>query len=175
MEDIIAAERVLLDRLNVVRRDPMSGRRIRVHGDFRLDEVRLVDGRFTVVDLSGDHSLPMSERRLRASPLRDVAEMLRSIDYVAGHSALEAGESRRLWAQWWSRAVGFRFYESYSKTTQDSLLLPDQPAAIDALIESYWIVRALQELHWEMAIRPDWVEIPATGLRRILKAVAPVS
>jgi maltose alpha-D-glucosyltransferase/alpha-amylase len=175
VDDIIAAERVLLDRLNAVRRDPMSGKRIRVHGDFRLDEVRLVDDHFAVVDLSGDHSLPMSERRLRASPLRDVAEMLRSIDYVAGHTALPEGEARRLWAQWWGRAVGFRFFESYSKTMEDSLLLPDQPAAIDALIESYWIVRALQELHWEMAIRPDWVEIPATGLRRVLGEASRIS
>lgn len=153
----------------------MSGRRIRVHGDFRLDEVHLVDGRFTVIDLSGDHSLPMSERRLRASPLRDVAEMLRSIDYVAGHSALAADEPGRLWAQWWARGVGFRFFDSYSKTMQDSLLLPDEPAAIDALVESYWIVRALQELHWEMAIRPDWVDIPAASLRRMLRSAARIS
>ncbi len=168
MRELLAAEHGLLERLKAIRGGRMSGRRIRVHGDFRLDEVRIVEGRFTVIDLSGDHSLPMSERRLRASPLRDVAEMLRSIDYIAGHCALEAEEPGFKWAPWWGRAVGLRFVESYLDAMQDSLLLPDDPADVDTLLDSYMIVRALRELRWELTIRRGWVDIPLDGLRRIL-------
>ena len=168
LRQLVDAERAILGRIDPIRRHRMAGQRIRLHGDYRLDEVHLVDDAVTVVDFSGNRAQPMSERRLRGSPLRDVAQMVRSIDYVAMASAGQVAEERRPWAAWWARAVALRFVHSYLAAMEDSPALPDEPEAVDALLQAFAITRALRELHWELETRPDWVAIPLAGIRRLL-------
>ncbi len=162
------AEPAALQRLDPIRRRQIRGWRIRLHGDYRLDEIRMVDGEFVIEDFSGDRAQLMSERRLRASPLRDVAQMLRSIDYVAIATARAASGRRRAWGPWWSRALAVEFVRAYLAAMEDSPALPDDPEAIDALLGGYALTRALRELHWELAVRPDWLVVALAGVRRLL-------
>ena len=64
--------------------------------------------------------------------------------------------------------VGLAFVESYLTELEDSPLLPDSVGAIDDLIDAFVLSRALRELHWELATRPDLVGVPLAGLRRML-------
>ncbi len=166
--EVVGAEREALRRLDPIRRRLIRGRRIRLHGDYRLDEIRIVDGEFVIEDFSGDRAQLMSERRLRASPLRDVAQMIRSLDYVAVASAVEAPDAKGAWGPWWARAVGLRFVHAYLAAMSDSAALPDEPEAIDALLGGYTLTRALRELHWELEVRRDWAVVALAGVRRIL-------
>ena len=168
LRDLVDSEGAYLTQLGSIRTDRIKGSRIRLHGDFRLDEVHIVDDDFIIEDFSGDHSRPLSERRLRGSPLRDVAEMIRSLDYVALSAALDGTRRQRTWAAWWSRLVGSEFVRSYLDEMEDSPLLPDSAQAIDDLLNAFALSRALRELHWELVTRPDWVRIPLAGLRRML-------
>src|SRR5665811_54955 len=168
LDQLVRSERECLALLDSIRKDPIKGSRIRLHGDFRLDEVHIVDGDFIIEDFSGDHSRPLSERRLRRSPLRDVADMLRSIDYVALSAVIGGTPEERSWAAWWSRLVGSEFLRSYLVEMEDSPLLPDSPEAIHVLLNAFAMSRALRELHWELANRSDWVRVPLAGLRRML-------
>jgi maltose alpha-D-glucosyltransferase/alpha-amylase len=168
LEELIAAERGCLARLGAIRRDRIKGSRIRLHGDYRLEEVHIVEDDFVIEDFSGDHSRPLSERRLRGSPLRDVAQMIRSFDYVALAAALDRSANERAWAAWWSRIVEQAFVTRYLAEMEDSPLLPDSAEAIDALLAAFAMSRSLRELHWELATRPDWVRIPLAGIRRML-------
>jgi len=168
LEELIAAERGCLTRLGAIRRDRIKGSRIRLHGDYRLEEVHIVEDDFVIEDFSGDHSRPLSERRLRGSPLRDVAQMIRSFDYVGLASALDRSANARAWAAWWSRIVGQAFVTRYLAEMEDSPLLPDSAAAIDDLLAAFAMTRSLRELHWELATRPDWIRIPLAGIRRLL-------
>ncbi len=172
LAEILAAERRMLELLDPIRRTPMAGQRIRVHGDYRLDEVHVVDGEFTLVDFSGDHASPLSERRLRASPLRDVAQMLRSLDYVAVVSARRFDAGAAPWAAWWARAVGLEFVHAYLSAMEDSPALPNNESAIDSLLTAYTLTRSLTELHWEVEVRPDWIDVPIAGIRRMLGPAA---
>jgi maltose alpha-D-glucosyltransferase/alpha-amylase len=164
----VQSESDVLTWLDPIRRGVINGSRIRVHGDYRLDEIYMVDGEFIIEDFSGDHSRPVSERRLRGSPLGDVSQMLRSIDYVAMASALDGSPERRTWAAWWSRAVGGAFVASYLSAMEDSPMLPDDPSATDALLNAFAVARSLRELHWELAQRPDFTAIPLAGIRSTL-------
>jgi maltose alpha-D-glucosyltransferase/alpha-amylase len=168
VRDIVQSESDVLTWLDPIRRGVINGSRIRVHGDYRLDEIYMVDGEFIIEDFSGDHSRPVSERRLRGSPLGDVSQMLRSIDYVAMASALDGSPERRTWAAWWSRAVGGAFVASYLSAMEDSPMLPDDPSATDALLNAFAVARSLRELHWELAQRPDFTAIPLAGIRSTL-------
>jgi maltose alpha-D-glucosyltransferase/alpha-amylase len=166
--ELIQAEQSCLARLGAIRRNRIKGSRIRLHGDYRLDQVHIVDDGFIIADFSGDHSLPLGQRRLRGSPLRDVAQMLRSFDYVALATARDRSPNERLWAAWWSRVVGHAFVESYLAELEDSPLLPDSAEAVDDLLDAFVLSRALRELHWELETRPDLVRVPLAGLRRML-------
>jgi maltose alpha-D-glucosyltransferase/alpha-amylase len=168
LDELIASEQSCLARLGAIRRDRIKGSRIRLHGDYRLDQVHIVDDGFIVADFSGDHSLPLGQRRLRGSPLRDVAQMLRSFDYVALATARDGSPDERRWAAWWSRVAGYAFVESYLTELEDSPLLPDSADAVNSLLEAFMLARSLRELHWELATRPELVRVPLAGLRRML-------
>ncbi len=171
LQEIVDAEPSILGRIDPIRRTPMAGQRVRVNGDFRLDGLRIVDDTFYIVEFSGDHSQPMSERRLRATPLRDVAQMIRSLDYVSARAALlriDEDASASAWAGWWSATVSSRFVGVYLETMQGSAALPNELEHVDALLEAYAVTRSLRELHWELDNRPDWIGVAMSGVQRLL-------
>ncbi|MEN8234368.1 MAG: maltose alpha-D-glucosyltransferase [Actinomycetota bacterium] len=168
IRQIVESEDVFLSWLDVVRRRQIRGWRIRVHGDYRLDEIRRVNSGFVVEDFSGDQARQMSERRLRASPLRDVAQMMRSLDYASLVAAREVPAEKRSRASLWSSAVVGEFIRSYFRAMEGSPALPDDPESIDALLRAYAAARALRELRWELSVRPEWVDVPLSGLLRML-------
>jgi maltose alpha-D-glucosyltransferase/alpha-amylase len=161
-------EGMILRSLGTIRRPAIGGQRIRIHGHFSLDELRYIDGEFYVLDLSGDHTVPMSQRRLKASPLRDIAEMLRSLEYVSLSTApvADGGHSRQL-ATYWHHRIGTRFVHSYLAASEGSPALPSSPADIDALLGVFELRKALRELRWELLNRTDWVHIALSGVHRL--------
>ncbi len=169
LTELIASETDCLQRLDAVRRHRIMGSRIRLHGDYRLDEIYIVDDEFVIEDFSGDHSRPMTERRLRGSGLSDVAQMLRSFDYVASAPLLGRSPGEHAWAAIWTRQIGQTFLMSYLTDLADSALIPDSPTGTHNLLNAFMVSRALREVHWDLANRPDWVSIPLSGLRRLLQ------
>jgi maltose alpha-D-glucosyltransferase/alpha-amylase len=173
VDELIASESQILQRLDRVRRVHVSGVRIRRHGDYRLDELYLVDGEFIVEDFSGDHARPLSERRLRGTPLRDVADMIRSIEYVALVSAIGRDADAQIWAAHWAEVVGDAFMDAYMAEMEEASILPDDVDAIDALLDAFLLERALREIQWELTIHRGWASVPLSGIRRQL-AMEPV-
>jgi maltose alpha-D-glucosyltransferase/alpha-amylase len=167
LNEVLSAERAMLAQLEPVRRLTLTGQRTRIHGDFRLDEVLLVDGDFFVPDFSGDHAQAMSERRLKSSPLRDVAEMLRSLDYVSLAAARAHGaDNAYAHAGWWYRSIGEAYVAAYLDAAAGFPALPSTNEGIDALLGAYELTKALREVQWEIVNRPDWIPIALAGLRR---------
>jgi trehalose synthase-fused probable maltokinase len=144
--------------------------KIRVHGDYHLGQVLSLEHDFVILDFEGEPTRPLSERRARQSPLRDVSGMLRSFSYAA-HAALAAegrGDDRRgrlaAWADAWIDAVSATFLEGYFEAARGAPFVPADRGQVQALLELFLLDKAVYELDYEMNNRPDWVHIPLRGL-----------
>jgi maltose alpha-D-glucosyltransferase / alpha-amylase len=177
------AARELLDhqgdleaRIAVVRAHPIDGLRIRIHGDLHLGQVLRVGHDFVVIDFEGEPARPTSARRIKRSPLRDVAGMLRSFQYVARAATaaradqglnepsapLEAAVER------WRRWAEVAYLAGYLETPGIDRLLPTEPTGIVGLLDTLLLEKALYELSYELASRPDWVLTPLEGVLEII-------
>jgi maltose alpha-D-glucosyltransferase/alpha-amylase len=156
----------------------LSGARIRIHGDYHLGQVLYTGKDFVIIDFEGEPARPLSERRLKRSPLRDVAGMVRSFDYatnVAIRRLAEVGaigperrSEAEAWGEFWYRWVTASFLTSYFETTAGSAFLPPSDEEIGHLLEAFLLDKAVYEVGYELNNRPDWAEIPLRGILRLL-------
>ncbi len=175
----LPAEAVLASRAELVgivdAQRPLPGvASARHHGDLHLGQVLLANNDFLIIDFEGEPSRPIPERRARHTPLRDVAGMLRSFDYVrwtALHGAMPgAGDGRRLapLAARWLAEVRAAFLEAYSNATAEARLFPSLSAA-RGLLGVLELEKAMYELRYEIHHRPSWAEIPLNGILEIVR------
>ena len=131
-----------------------------------------------IIDFEGEPARPLSERRLKRSPLRDVAGLVRSLDYAAnaatrrlvevGVIAPERTQAAEQWAGFWYTWATSSFLRAYFETTADADFLPSEPDATARLLEAFLLDKALYEVGYELNNRPDWVGIPLRGILRLL-------
>jgi maltose alpha-D-glucosyltransferase / alpha-amylase len=155
-------------------------RKARIHGDYHLGQVLRADpaeeGReWIVLDFEGEPARPLSERRSKQSPLRDVAGMLRSFDYALrlGIGAQEATDLRQKaslerWAEEWEREVREVFLRAYASAVAGAGIVPEDPEAFRAVLAVFELDKAIYELGYEMNNRPDWIWVPVRGIRAVL-------
>jgi maltose alpha-D-glucosyltransferase/alpha-amylase len=131
---------------------------------------------FVIIDFEGEPDRSVGQRRLKRSPMRDLAGMLRSVDYAAevglrqevdlglvadlATATQRLGEWGRLWTAWVSR----RFLDGYADTAVGQPFLPDDPADRRLLVELFLLEKACYEVRYELDHRPDWVAIPLHAL-----------
>ncbi|AKT37257.1 maltose alpha-D-glucosyltransferase [Chondromyces crocatus] len=156
--------------------------RIRSHGDYHLGQVLYTGDDFVIIDFEGEPARPLSERRYKRCPLRDVAGMLRSFHYV-GASALRRGRVRpedvpalTPWVDAWVAWTSAAFLNGYLPTIRagNELLIPRTAADTELLLGFYLLEKCIYEVGYELNNRPDWLEIPLQGLAQILSERSPV-
>ena len=163
-----AVERQLAEIVDVA--DP--GVALRVHGDLHLGQLLLADPGWFVLDFEGEPVRPMAERMVASSPLRDVAGMVRSFHYAARTGLTERGrdvdpELVDLADQWEARAVE-AFLAGYRHVEGIEELLPASEGDRTTVLRAFELDKAVYELSYELAHRPDWVGIPVAAVRRAL-------
>jgi len=177
-EKVLALEKTVLGRLRVLTQRKITGLRTRVHGDFHLGQVLWTGKDFVIIDFEGEPAHSLSARRLKRSPLRDVAGMLRSFDYAA-HGALDqqvrAGIIRpenltgpESWAALWTAWVSAAYLKSYLAGAARGAFLPADREELGILLETFLLEKAIYEVGYELNNRPDWVALPLRGIIRVL-------
>lgn len=149
-----------------------AGLALRIHGDLHLGQLLLADPGWFVLDFEGEPVRPMAERLEASSPLRDVAGMVRSMHYAARTALTERGrdvdpELVDLADLWEARAVE-AFLAGYRHVEGIDALLPASEADRAAVLRAFELDKAVYEIGYELAHRPDWVGIPAAAVRRAL-------
>jgi maltose alpha-D-glucosyltransferase/alpha-amylase len=156
-----------------------AGAAIRIHGDYHLGQVlRTARNDFMIIDFEGEPLRSLDERRQKASPLRDVAGMLRSFAYAAATLGMEAKgadiPTRELRIGRWerdSREAFLRGYlqeESGGAAAKGTRILPRDGTSARSLLRLFEIEKAFYELMYELNNRPDWAWIPMRGIAKLL-------
>jgi len=172
---LASQEEFLVERVRAVYEQKITAQRIRCHGDYNLREVLYTGRDWLVIDFEGLPCRPLSDRRRKYSPLRDVAEMLRSFHYAALF-ALRHGPLRREdlpalapWADLWRVWVSVAFLKGYLGVAGEGSFLPATREERRILLGFYLLKRALNELGYELGRAPDRVAIPIQGLLQVLE------
>jgi maltose alpha-D-glucosyltransferase/alpha-amylase len=158
----------------------LGGMRTRNHGDFHLGQVLHTGRDMVIIDFEGEPARPLGERRLKRSPLRDVAGMLRSFHYAVHGSVLrsELGATIRRedepalepWIRAWYGWVSSAYLAGYREATANAPFLPADEADWAVLLDAFLFHKAFYEVSYELSNRPDWVSIPLRGILELLEA-----
>jgi maltose alpha-D-glucosyltransferase/alpha-amylase len=147
----------------------------RVHGDLHLGQVLVVQDDAFFIDFEGEPARSLAERRARNSPLRDVAGVLRSLDYAAavlvrGEDGVAPVQDERMgeFAGGFRRRASRVFLRAYRDTLAAAPSRWVGPDAFEPLIDLFLLEKAAYEVAYEAANRPDWIEVPIEGLAAML-------
>jgi maltose alpha-D-glucosyltransferase/alpha-amylase len=162
----------LIDALAV---EPEGAIKTRIHGDYHLGQVLVVQNDVMIVDFEGEPARPAEERRQKSSPLRDVAGMLRSFAYAADTAAravagrLPAQSSRVAEAAAdWLLLAETEYLRAYEDAAAGSSVWVADDASRARLLRLYLLSKGLYEVNYEANNRPDWIETPVRGVLSIL-------
>jgi maltose alpha-D-glucosyltransferase / alpha-amylase len=177
---VLDLQNEVLNRFRTLLSCKIAAQRTRIHGDFHLGQVLYTGKDYVIIDFEGEPARPLTERRIKRSPIRDVAGMLRSFHYAAytslfGHlgSAMVRPEdlsAMEPWAQLWNEWICSTYLNSYLRYAQPGGFLPPNREELDILLNVYLLEKALYELGYELNNRPDWVRIPLAGILQLLES-----
>lgn len=179
IDQLLAHRANLRDHLNALLPADIDGLNIRHHGDFHLGQILIVKDDIFIIDFEGEPRRALDERRRKAPAARDVAGLIRSIDYsvtAALERALrvapdEQGKLGAALAEWRDRSAAV-FLAAYRETMTNARLWPADPRAAEQLLNFFLLEKAFYEIEYELAYRPDWLRVPLMGILRILSQQA---
>jgi maltose alpha-D-glucosyltransferase/alpha-amylase len=180
--ELLEQRGALLEGIRALCARPAGAMKMRSHGNLHLGKVLLVADDLLITGFEGDASLPISERRRKDSPLRDVATVLRSFDYARA-TALERAvvgrpdlrERLEPALQEWLRLTTAAFLRGYRAAVKTSRCVPTDEAALRRLLTLFQIQRALRDVRSELDKRPAWVSVPVQALLTLIAQSSSIS
>lgn len=177
-EQVLRLQNDLIARLRVIADTRITGSRIRVHGDYHLGQVLDTGKDFFIIDFEGEPARPLSERRIKRTPIRDVAGMLRSFHYAA-YAALfmqldnglinpDLSAHREKWAKFWTHSISVIFLRSYLEHARQGTFLPQSADEVKLLLDANLLHKAAYEVGYELNSRPAWLRIPLQGVLNLI-------
>jgi maltose alpha-D-glucosyltransferase/alpha-amylase len=178
-QQVLSKEREMLQRFRSVSLKKIPAMKIRIHGDYHLGQVLYTGNDFVIIDFEGEPARTLSERRLKRSPLRDIAGMIRSFHYAAYTSlstaareiaGVEERDTLSAIADLWYKYVSAVFLRSYLDTVGEAPLVPADREDFNTLLKTFMLEKAIYELGYELNNRPDWVRVPLAAIAELLHA-----
>ncbi|MCY7356740.1 MAG: putative maltokinase [Rudanella sp.] len=157
---------------------PIHSLRIRIHGDYHLGQVLATANDFVIIDFEGEPESTIADRKIKHSPLKDVAGMIRSYHYAVSAKLFNAAETEGIDPDHLQR-VSDRWFYLIRDTYLDAYLnefgsphpLFNGNNEINFLLLVYLLEKAVYELGYEISYRPAWVKIPLKGIIDVIREI----
>lgn len=174
-EFFIARRGVILKFFERIQRVPLKSLRTRIHGDFHLGQVLYTGGDFVIIDFEGEPESSIAERKIKHSPLKDVAGMIRSFHYAVSAKLFFSAETSEMdreklqkAADRWFYLIRETFTETYLKELGPDQKLFASKAELNFLFLLHLLEKAIYEVGYELNGRPDWLKIPLKGVLQVI-------
>jgi len=175
IKDLIASELHIIEELQPIIKKKISTLKTRIHGDYHLGNILFSGKDFIIVNFEGDPTKPLTERRLKYCPFRDVAGMIWSLHYSAYSMFSQVTLVRpedvvflKPWVEFWVSCVTRSFLSSYLTVIRDAEFFPKDSNDLDLLLRIYTLERAITKIGYIKTIRPDRIHIAIAVLNAIL-------
>jgi maltose alpha-D-glucosyltransferase/alpha-amylase len=155
--------------------DSIHAQKIRHHGDFHLGQILIAKDDVFIIDFEGEPRRSLQDRRSKAPSARDLAGVIRSIDYSVTFAFDRAirntpdddGKLGRAMHDWRTRSSE-AMLAAYRVSMTDTRLWPAETFTAARLLDFFLLEKAFYEIEYELAHRPDWLRVPLAGMLRIL-------
>jgi maltose alpha-D-glucosyltransferase / alpha-amylase len=158
----------------ILEQEKLSAKKTRIHGNYKLDKLVFTGKDFIITDFEGEVEFPLSVRRLKYSPLKDVASMLSSFHYAVhiGYfhrkefSPVNNNFLKPLMDKWYA-VVSETYLRGYTQAARNSGMIPEDEKKIHQLLDLFIIEKAFREIRQFMLHEPDSLSIPVNALEKI--------
>lgn len=176
LKNIQSNKQLFFEIFNAVRLQSHDVSRSRIHGNFDLKQLLYTGKDFVIINYEDLLSRPLEEKRVKASPLHDVADVMRSFHYAAYTALLRQTSIKPedkiilgKWVNYWHRACSAILVKNYVYHVKEHDIAPKDQARLETLINAFTLDRAVYELGYELTYRPEWSVIPVRGIKEILQ------
>ncbi|MDY6893498.1 MAG: maltose alpha-D-glucosyltransferase [Chloroflexota bacterium] len=180
-QKVLSHENTIMGRFQDLTKRKITGMRVRCHGDYHLGQVLYTGSDFVIIDFEGEPARHLGERRIKCSPLKDIAGMIRSFHYAA--QVVLHGKATTVvrpedlpvleeWARAWYLWVSATFLKSYLESMADAPILPRSREGVKVFLDAYLLDKAMYEINYELNNRPGWVGLPLQGIVQLVGADA---
>jgi maltose alpha-D-glucosyltransferase/alpha-amylase len=180
LDKLLSQRKVLGERIEALAEDVSGGLNIRVHGDLHLGQILVAQDDAYLIDFEGEPARSLDERRAKHGPYKDVAGLLRSFDYAAAMVTMssssgadnseEAIRQRRLAAETYRTSTYAAFLKAYREAAA-GVGHEWSERGEQASLDLYTLEKAVYEIGYEAANRPNWINIPLRGVAAIVDSL----
>jgi maltose alpha-D-glucosyltransferase/alpha-amylase len=157
----------VLDHIGYLQPDEFPLHKSRLHGNYHLDQVLMTHNDFIITDFEGDPGQPLESRRIKQSPLKDVAGICYSLSTAVSvalrrHFA-ECADYRDLIesnAHSWERLAIDAFLTGYRAAIGDCCTYPAELTQEQKLLKLFLLQKVLDDLDMAIVDQSDWLEFP---------------
>jgi maltose alpha-D-glucosyltransferase/alpha-amylase len=149
--------------------------RIRIHGDYHLGQVLFTGTDYLIIDFEGEPESAIAHRKIKHSPLKDVAGMVRSFHYAVCAKLFFSAETKGIdplrlqkAADRWYKLITDAYVESYLQTMGNIKHIFGGRTEMNFILQLHLLEKSVYELGYELNGRPDWIKIPLKGIQQVL-------
>lgn len=175
-DTFIANRPFILDYFKELKQKKIQGIRTRIHGDYHLGQILFTGNDVIIIDFEGEPESNIEERRVKHSPLKDIAGLLRSFHYAVCAKLFFSNETKDVAAEdvydatnFWYDQIRNEFLKTYFSLTDSIYQYAENKQSVDYLLNLHLLEKAIYELGYELNSRPDWVIIPLKGIEHTIQ------
>jgi maltose alpha-D-glucosyltransferase / alpha-amylase len=174
-ETLLSQGERLMEQMRSLLAEDAEVDKIRHHGDCHLGQILIVKDDVFIIDFEGEPDRSLEWRRRKAPAARDIAGLLRSLDYAAtaalDRAMVGSPEERVRLAQVlddWRTQCEHALLGGYREHSTNPRLWPEAAGTAGRLLRFFMLEKVFYEIAYELANRPGWLHVPLAGAARLI-------